>query len=430
MFSRERGFPSRKVLEICVWMGNMWTTLKWSVSRRCSVSRNSLGVFEAMCLGMVCVCSVAAPPSVAQVAPARESDSGLHLLTVAEGRSIVDVAWQQDAPDAGMRDCSHAVHQIYAAAGYEYPYASSFEIYAGHENFARVKYPHAGDLIVWPGHVGIVVDPLQHSFYSLVRTGLESQDYRSAYWRSRGRPRFYRYKAERGVVTAANAAGASRDLNGHARRTVDTTVEERATTENASASRPLTAASEKSAVIYGPPAPPGWSESKNGEAEFEIPASVIIAAGTKAPTREEVAQGFSELSDAVGSRLRTDNSLESQRPMVIVEQFHVERVDVKRDHGWASLVVDSKVLIGGGAAQVERRSEKVRWELRRTESGWEAITPTDRAYVPHDVAVKNLAANLARLANGDGAAKHEQSVLRQESQLASLLNALLASKDR
>jgi hypothetical protein len=400
----------------------MWTRFRWCVSR------NSFGVFEAMCLGMVCVCSVAAPPSVAQVAPVQESDSHLRLLTVDEGRSIVDVAWQQDAPDRGMRDCSHAVHEIYATAGYEYPYASSFEIYAGHENFARVKYPHAGDLIVWPGHVGIVVDPLQHSFYSLVRTGLEAQDYRSAYWRSRGRPRFYRYKVERGVVTTVNAAGASGDLNGHARRTVDTAVEERATTENASASRPLTAASEKSAVIYGPPAPPGWSESKNAEAAFEIPASVIIAAGTKAPTREEVAQGISELSDALGNELRTDDPMKNQRPIVIVEQFNVERVDVKHDHGWASLVIDSKVLIGGGAVHVERRQEKVRWELRRRESGWEAVTPTDRAYVPHDVAVKNFAANLARLTNGDGAAKHEQSVLRQESQLASLLSALLESK--
>jgi hypothetical protein len=351
------------------------------------------------------------------------------LLTVEQGRSIVDVVWQQDAPEAGMRDCSHAVHQIYADAGFEYPYASSFEIYAGNENFERVKNPHAGDVIAWPGHVGIVVDPLQHSFYSLVRTGLESQDYKSAYWRSRGRPRFYRYKVEnRGVVTAGNMAGASRDSNGPTQRVAETAVGERTTVENRSLNGPPTAASEKSAAIYGPPAPPEWPGSKNAEVPSEVPASVMVAAGNKAPTREEVAEGISELSDALGSALRTDDPLTNQRAVVIVERFSVERVDVKHDHGWARLVVDSKVLIGGGAIQVKPRREKIRWELRRTESGWEAVTPTDRTYVAHDVAVKNLAANLARLAESDGAAKHEQAVLRQESQLAGLLSALLENK--
>jgi hypothetical protein len=56
------------------------------------------------------------------------------------------------------------------------------------------------------------------------------------------------------------------------------------------------------------------------------------------------------------------------------------------------------------------------------------VTPSDRTYIPHDVAVKNLAANLARLASSDGAAEHQQAILRQESQLASLLSALLESK--
>jgi hypothetical protein len=406
-------------------MGNMWTRFRWCEAR------NSSGVLEAMCLGMVYVSLIAAAPAAGQVAvPVHETDSSARLLSIAEGRSIVDVAWQQDAPEAGMRDCSHAVHQIYAAAGYEYPYASSFEIYAGNENFERVKNPHAGDLIAWPGHVGIVVDPLQHSFYSLVRSGMESQDYQSAYWKSRGRPRFYRYKVEGGgVATAANRGGASRSSNGDKRPVAEkAAVEERTTAGHRSSNRPPTAASEKSVSIYGPPTPPGWPGSTNGETAPEIPARLIIAAGNKPPTREEVAQGISELSGTMGRELLADDPSKNQRPVVIVEQFHVERVDVKRDHGWARLVVDSRVLIGGGETQVKRRSEKVQWELRRTESGWEALTPSDRTYVPHDVAVRNLAANLARLAESDGAAKHEQSVLHQESQLAGLLNALLENK--
>jgi len=44
------------------------------------------------------------------------------------------------------------------------------------------------------------------------------------------------------------------------------------------------------------------------------------------------------------------------------------------------------------------------------------------------LAVRNLAAHLARLTERDGAAAHQETVLRQESQLANLLSALLENK--
>jgi hypothetical protein len=401
------------------------TRFKWLVGR------GFVAVFAKACRLALGVWVVGIAPAIAQVAvPVHESDLGQRLLTLEEGRSIVNVAWQVDRLETGMRDCSHLVHQIYANAGFEYPYASSFEIYAGTENFERVKNPHAGDLITWRGHVGIVVDPLQHSFYSLVRTGLEAQDYEAPYWRSRGRPRFYRYKVERDkVLRAANTAGVSRISNSHRQRSVDTVVGERTQPGFDPSNRPPAAASEKTDVIYGPPAPLVSPAMEKAEAEtFEKPTSVLVATGNKPPTREEVEQGISELSDASGSVLRSDDPMKAQLPMVIVEQFRVERVDVKRDHGWARLVVDSRVMIGGGAAQVKRRHEKVRWELRRTESGWEAITPADRTYVPHDVAIKNLAATLAQLTNSDGAAEDQPAILREEAQLAGLLNTLLEGK--
>ena len=381
------------------------------------------------CLGMTCACLIVGASTRAQVArPIHDSDSNARLLSVEEGRAIANAALQQELPESGRRDCSHVVHQIYARAGFEYAYASSFEIFAGNEKFEQVRNPRAGDLIAWPGHVGIVLDPPKHSFYSLVRTGLEAQDYDSAYWRSRGRPRFYRYLVEGdGILSASSLAGSSAVSNNHAQHIAGTGLEERPIAVNASSNRPLTASSAKSAATYSPPAPTVSPTSKNAEAAFEIPASVIIAAGKKNPTREEVADGISELSDALGRELRNADPLKNRLPVVIVEQFQVERVDVRHDHGWASLSVESNVLISGGAAQVKRRHEKARWELRRTESGWEAVPPTDRIYVPRDVAVKNLASNLAQLTNSDGAAEPQQAVLRQESQLASLLNVLLVS---
>src|SRR5258708_4322623 len=139
--------------------------------------------------GLVWVCFLAVSVVNAQaVSSPQESTANFRLLRSEEGRAIVNAAWEQNQPAGGSEDCSHVVHEIYVKAGVEDAYASSFDIYAGNENFARVKTPQAGDLIVWPGHVGIMVDPLQHSFYSLVSTGFDAQDYQGLYWKSRGKP--------------------------------------------------------------------------------------------------------------------------------------------------------------------------------------------------------------------------------------------------
>ena len=399
----------------------MWTRSKWDAG--CDF----VAALKLACMGTAWACLIAVASAGAQVArPEHESDSNARLLSAEEGRSIVEVAWQQDPPDAGMRDCSHTVHQIYASAGYEYPYASSFEIYAGNENFARVKAPHPGDVVAWPGHVGIVVDPLQHSFYSLVRTGLEAQDYESAYWKSRGRHRFYRYRVEKaGVLTAVKAPTRARGAMVQSQDLLDSKEDEQTEVENSNPNRPPKAVAEKRAV-YGPTVL--VSNPRETAPGFEVPASVLIATGRNLPTREEVSASISEVGEALGSTLQTEDPMNGQLPVVIFERFSVEKVEIKKDHGWAQVVIDSKALIGGGAAQVKHRREKIRWELRRTESGWEAVTPKDRRYVPQDAAVKNLAEQLARLSASDAAASHQEATLRQEAQLANLLNALLESK--
>jgi cell wall-associated NlpC family hydrolase len=90
-------------------------------------------------------------------------------------------------------DCSHLVHAIYEQAGFPYTYAPSADLYAGVEGFQRVKQPEPGDLIVWRGHAGIVVQPSKHIFFSFMTSGPGTDDYQSPYWKGRGRPRFYRY---------------------------------------------------------------------------------------------------------------------------------------------------------------------------------------------------------------------------------------------
>jgi len=135
---------------------------------------------------------------------------GYRLLTLNEGRAIArGIAWADD--EEGLApDCSHLVHKLYEQAGYPYPYASSTDLYRGTGQFFRARYAHPGDLVVWRGHVGIVVNPRGHSFFSTTSSGTRIENYRSAYWRARGYPRFFRYlmksplKGSSGATEAAN----------------------------------------------------------------------------------------------------------------------------------------------------------------------------------------------------------------------------------
>src|SRR5690242_8469102 len=94
--------------------------------------------------------------------------AGFRLLSLKEGRAIVqEMAWADD--EEGLApDCSHLVHTLYEQTGHPYPYTSSLDLYRGTSHFIRVRSPQPGDLIVWRGHVGIVVDPKEHSFFSSV----------------------------------------------------------------------------------------------------------------------------------------------------------------------------------------------------------------------------------------------------------------------
>jgi len=114
------------------------------------------------------------------------------MLTPDDGLSVIAAALDsRTLRHSG--DCSHLVHAIYERAGFQYTYASSTDLYIGVEGFERVAQPQPGDLVVWRGHVGIVVKPSRHIFFSFRSAGPGTDDYTSRYWARRGRPRFYRY---------------------------------------------------------------------------------------------------------------------------------------------------------------------------------------------------------------------------------------------
>jgi hypothetical protein len=129
---------------------------------------------------------------------------GSRPLTRHEGLAILRVARDFHGPANSPSDCSHLVHALYERAGFPYDYAPSSDLYAGVDDFRRVANPQPGDLAVWRGHAGIVVNPAQHSFFSMLSSGPGVDSYDAPYWKQRGLPRFYRYiKAPSGARSSS-----------------------------------------------------------------------------------------------------------------------------------------------------------------------------------------------------------------------------------
>jgi hypothetical protein len=354
-------------------------------------------------------------PGAPRAASQQDARPRVQLLGAKQGREIVAAAREHEPASRAIQDCSHLVHEIYARVGLSYPYASSFDLYAGGKNFARVKNAQAGDLIVWPGHVGIVANPKEHLFYSLVRSGIDTSDYQSPYWRARGKARFYRYVvASRATLLAATGenggdsdsgevpAGAMGSLASHTNRGSATT--------KASAR-----VSAEGTPVFDP------VDRSMESAGAAIPRSIVIA-GRRQPTRDEVSVGILELSSASGGVLRADVA-QSAVPVVVFDQFQVKRVELKRDHGWAFVDLQLHASLWGGEADLAGQKETVRWELRRGKIGWEAVSPNDRTFVPRDVAMRNIAARLADLTQQDGGDTDARR--REEARLTRLLSVLL-----
>lgn len=126
--------------------------------------------------------------------PNRERAHRVQQTLNADDRlAVIASALDSKTPRFRESDCSHLVHAIYERAGFAYVYVSSDDLYDGVEGFQRVARPQPGDLVVWRGHVGIVIRPSRHVFFSFLHAGPGIDDYRSQYWSGRGQPRFYRY---------------------------------------------------------------------------------------------------------------------------------------------------------------------------------------------------------------------------------------------
>jgi hypothetical protein len=302
-----------------------------------------------------------------------------------QGLAVVSAALDK----RGYRlDCSHLVHAIYKRAGFPYNYANSSELYAGTADFQQVTRPQPGDLIVWRGHVGIVINPSQHSFYSALRPGLGTATYDSGYWRRRGRARFFRYVRSSPVVNTAFAPQ----------------------------EQTLTPASfEAAEEPDNEPAMPIEPAPEN----VQLPRMQLI--NVSRPKPADVNAALITTFGANQQILRDGDPFKLAAPLVVFSSIEVKEVKLKGDLGWVEVRITEPVSVTGGQASTKKRLERQRWPLhRRDRNSWELVLPQDSVYIPQSNAVQVFAHRLATLTDGGSADAQEKS------QLAQMLSTLLA----
>src|ERR1035437_129966 len=344
---------------------------------------------------------------------------GFRPLTLSEGLTILGVALDSRHRHADFSaDCSHFVHGLYERAGFPYEYASSSDLYAGIDEFRRVASPQPGDLAVWRGHAGIVVNPVQHSFFSALSSGHGVDSYDSPYWKQRGRPRFYRYVklGPSGVLsTSIRAASLKPAALGRAEpreASTDDSVAARSLPDQSQADR-----SEESWNEIGSSA----KLAENLPMDATTPPVPVVY--TVRPKPDQVSAAFLESCKGWGESLRERDLFKSAQSVIVFGHFEVRKVHLAGNQGWAEVQIDELLSVTDGKAQVHPRSERQRWPLRRrNKTSWELAPARDTIYLPQPIAVRILAHELAQLTEDT---PNTVSRPQEKAELARLLNGLL-----
>jgi NlpC/P60 family len=326
-----------------------------------------------------------------------------------EGRKILAIIPTVNVESESQTDCSHLVHDVYEQAGFSYDYVTSRELYiGGSTSFTRVRVPQAGDLVVWRGHVGIVIDPQQHSFFSFVRFGPDTQFYDSPYWRSRGIARFFRYMIEKPLhpVHTLEAAGHP----DHKPLQDDNRSSENHPPLNLSQPAPARVSHAASAV------------DTSSATTVETPHEVVLQAAGKNPSPEEIVAAFVEMNQdsGVSLRMRTPNS--SAKSIIIYRQLRVSTVQIKGKRGTALLRIESPVAPADTQTGSLPRWREQSLEFEKTKRGWVMSPIKDAAYVKREVALQVLSARLADLTKNMDATPEQE---REQREIIRLLNLLV-----
>jgi hypothetical protein len=317
------------------------------------------------------------------------------LLTPNEGLAILGAALDSRHHRSELSaDCSHFVHDLYERAGFSFEYASSSDLYQGTSEFRRVAIPQPGDLAVWRGHAGIVINPVQHSFFSVLHTGPGVDLYDSPYWKRRGPPRFFRYiKQTPGGV-------------------LNTSIR--------------TASWQPTSLNSADPDKP-TAEDIPSTNLAESPAGTIatlqtLVVNSVRPKPAQVEETFLQACTNSEAALRGRDLFKFSQSLIVFDHFSVKKVHISGNQGWAEVQIDELASLAGGNTELHRRSEQQRWPLTRNKNKSWTLTPSSGAiYVPPRAAQHILIGELSQLSES---APDSTVKTQQMAELAQLLDVL------
>jgi hypothetical protein len=319
-----------------------------------------------------------------KTADLREPPTVPGLLSPNEGLAILGAALDSRHHHSDFTsDCSHFVHGLYERAGFPFEYASSSDLYEGSDEFRQVTTPQPGDLAVWHGHAGIVVNPAQHSFFSVLHSGPGVDSYDSPYWRQRGQPRFFRY-----LKPAPSGARKSSILTASWQPTVLNDAEPY---ESAPDGRP-TQTSERPSSEAAATAKLAKNMSVNSQA-FRI----VILTSVR-PKSDQVSSAFLQACNDSAEQLGARDLFRSAEPLVVFDHFEVKKVHITGNQGWIEIQLDELFSLAEGKAEIHKQSQRQLWALRREDKKSWQLTPSRNAiYLPQNTAERVLAHKLSQL---------------------------------
>jgi NlpC/P60 family protein len=308
------------------------------------------------------------------------------VVTTSQGLSVIGAALDWRNGDLSELDCSHLVHAVYERAGFPYAYASSFDLYAGIGEFQKVTNPHVGDLVVWPGHAGIVVDPLENTFFSALSAGIGVESYASAYWKERGKPRFFRY--------------AKTPASDDKQRSANSPSLTQASLDRPADGGPTLSMAVNPAIIQSP--------------------TLQIIDSAK-PQARDVTQALTQFFRDDPNDLRQADVFKLTRPLVVYSRLEAKTVKIHGRAGQVLVQITAVVSLDGGQVNAKEWQQTQSWTIRRRDkSSWELVLPNDAIYLPRDAMVRVLAHQLSLLADANPAPN-----LPQRSKLLKMLNIVL-----
>jgi hypothetical protein len=325
----------------------------------------------------------------------QQKQAASQLLTSNEGLAILGAALDSRHHRVELSaDCSHFVHELYERAGFPFEYASSSDLYQGTSQFRRVASPQPGDLAVWRGHAGIVINPAQHSFFSVLHSGPGVDLYDSSYWKRRGQPRFFRYvkQAPGGVLNSAIRTASWQPTSPNNADPDEPTAEDIPSTN--------LAASSVGAIAS--------------------PQTLIV--NSVRPTPAQVEETFRQSCTDSEATLRGHDLFKFSQSLIVFGHFSVKKVHTSGNQGWAEVQIDELASLTGGNVELHGRSEQQRWSLTRNNNKSWKLTPSPSAiYVPPQAAQHILIRELAQLSENT---PNNPVKTQQMAELAQLLDVL------